>query len=99
HGGHAIADANHGAERGAALRAYASELLRQAARAGRREREEQAALGSEPLHERRGRHAGFLRDVGQGEVRTAARDDAVGGAEDLGVAGRARPWTHGVDYK
>ena len=93
HRRHAVGDVVDRGERRAVLLANAREFVAEPLGAGG-EREQQAPLGSEALHQGGRRDAGFLRDVGQRQVRAEARDDAVGGGEEVLVAGGARPRAH-----
>ena len=61
--------------------------------------QEQAALGAEALDQCGGNDAGFLGDVGEGELRgTAALHDAAGCSENFFVRGFAGARAH-VDWR
>ena len=86
---------DEGLERRGVLGAGGCEFLRDGGRSGAAHGEEQAALGAEALDECRGNHAGFLGNVGEGELGgAAALHDAGGGGKDLFVGGFARARAH-----
>ena len=75
-------------------RANGGELGADVCRSGGGEGEQQPALRSEALEQRRRRDAGFFRDVAEGEVRPEARDDTMRRGEQILVAGAARAGAH-----
>ena len=82
-------------ERGFVFGAGGGELLRDGAGSGAAEGEEQAAFGAEALDECGGNDAGFLGDVGEGDLSgAAALHDAGSGREDVFVGSLAGARAH-----
>ncbi len=95
-GGAFDVELDEGFERRCVFGAGGGELLLDGAGGGAAEGEQKAALGAETLDKRGGNDAGFLGDVGEGELRgAAALHDARGGGEDFIVGGLAGARAHG----